>query len=266
MKNKRIGILYLATGRYICFWEEFYKTAQQFLFPDFEKTFFVFTDSEAIYDETNPNVKKYYYPKLKWPDAGLMKYDAFLKAEQDYADIDYLFYFNGNMKFVDTIGGEILPTEENENLAIAVWASYWHNRNNLEYPYNRDEKCWAYIPEGEGKYYFMAGLYGGKTPEFLEMCRELNTAIKIDMENGCSAHDESYANKYMLNRNPLLITPNYIMPDKWKIKGFTNNIKGIILKKHHYKYGGHAYLRGETDKKITPLKWWLNKVFGLHLT
>lgn len=259
----KIGILYLATGRYICFWEEFYKTAQKFLFPDAEKVFYVFTDSENFYGKNNPDVKTYYYPKLKWPDAGLMKYDAFLKG--NYTDVDYLFYFNGNMIFVDTIGEEILPKEENGNLAIAVWASYWHNRNNLEYPYNRDKNCHAYIKEGEGKYYFMGGLYGGKTKEFLDMCRELNADIKDDMAKNIPAHDESYANKYFLDKNPLIITPNYAMPDKWKIEGFKDNIKAIILKKNHYKYGGHAYLRGETDKKITPIKWWLNKVFGLHL-
>ena len=261
----KIGILYLATGRYICFWEEFFKSAEKYLFPNAEKTYFVFTDNEGIYEENNPSVKKYYYPKLKWPDAGLMKYDAFLKAEQDYSDIDYLFYFNGNMIFTDIIGEEILPKEENGNLAIAEWASYYHTKDNREYPYNRDERCWAYIPYGEGKHYYMGGLYGGKVPEFLQMCRELNDGIKMDIERGVNGHDESYANKYFLNKNPLVITPNYAMPQKWKIKGFENNIKAILLKKHHYKYGGHAYLRGETDKKITPLKWWLNKVFGLKL-
>jgi len=262
----KIGILYLATGRYICFWEEFFKSAQKNLFPEFEKTFFVFTDSENIYEENNPCVKKYFYPKLPWPEAGLMKYDAFLKAKEDFKDIDYLFYFNGNMIFVDKIGDEILPNEANENLAIAAWASFWHEKDNCKYPYNRDEKCWAYIPYGQGKHYYMGGLYGGRTKEFVQMCYELNQVIKEDLSKGVAGHDESYANKYMLNRNPLVITPNYAMPEKWKIKGFENNIKAIVLKKHHYKYGGHAYLRGETDKKITPVKWWLNKVFGLHLT
>ena len=261
----KIGILYLATGRYICFWKEFFKTAQKYLFPDAEKTFFVFTDSENIYEENNPCVKKIYYPKLKWPDAGLMKYDAFLKGEEYYSDIDYLFYFNGNMIFVDKIGEEILPTEENGNLAAAEWATFYGETDNTKFPYNRDERSWAYVPYGEGKHYYMAGLYGGKVPEFLQMCRELNTVIKADLAKEVIGHDESYENKYFLNRNPLAITPNYAMPQNWKIKGFENNIKAIVLKKHHYKYGGHAYLRGETDKKITPLKWWLNKVFGLNL-
>jgi hypothetical protein len=261
----KIGIMYLATGRYICFWEEFFKSAEKFLFPEHEKVYFVLTDNEHIYAEENDNVKKYFYPKLSWPEAGLMKYDAFLKAKEEFKDIDYLYYFNANMVFIDKIGDEILPDEKNGNLAIAVWANFWHNRDNLEYPYNRDVNCWAYIPEKQGEYYFMGGLYGGKTKEFVEMCEFLNGKIKEDLEKDVIAHDESYANKFMLDKNPLIITPNYAMPQNWKIEGFKDNIKAVILKKHHYKYGGHAYLRGETDKKITPLKWWLNKVFGLNL-
>jgi len=259
----KIGIIYIGTGRYICFWKGFFETAQKFLFPNFEKTFFVITDSEKIEYEENENVKKYFYPKMGWPEAGLFKYDAALKAENDLLACDYVFYFNGNMEFVDFIGEEILPDEKNDNLANCEWASYTGNNNNNEFPYDRNPDCWAYIPENSGKHYFMAGLWGGKTPDVIKMCKELNEATKADVERGviASHHDESYINKYMLNRNPLVIPCEYCMPDKWKIKGH-EKVKGKLLKKHHYKWGGHAYLRGETDKKITPLKWWLNKVFG----
>lgn len=261
----KIGIIYIGTGRYICFWKGFFETAQKFLFPEHEKTFFVITDSDKIdYGEKN-NVKKYFYPKMGWPEAGLYKYDAVLQAENDLKKCDYLFYFNGNMEFVGVIRDEILPDEKNGNLAICEWASYTECKNAHEFPYDRNPKCSAYIAPGQGKHYFMGGLWGGRSKEVIEMCKELNEMTKNDVANGiiASHHDESYINKYMIDKNPLVIPCEYCMPDKWKIKGHLN-IKGKLLKKHHYKWGGHAYLRGETDKKITPLKWWLNKVFGTH--
>lgn len=259
----KIAILYIATGRYICFWEEFYKSAKEYLFKGNEVDFFVYTDSLEFPYCNNSDVKKIYYESLKWPEAGLLKYDTILKAKEELNEYDYMFYFNANMKFVAPIGEEILPRVENDNLAICEWASYYNDRNNLEFPYDRNPECWASIKPGEGKYYLMAGLHGGKKDEYIKMCEFLNQKTKEDMQKGviASHHDESYINKYMIDKNPLIISPEYAMPLKWKIKG-CENIKAIIQKKHHYKWGGHAYLRGATDKKITIVKWWLNKVFG----
>lgn len=42
----RIAIVYLAIGKYDILWDEFYSSCEQYLFPDAEKHYFVFTDSE----------------------------------------------------------------------------------------------------------------------------------------------------------------------------------------------------------------------------
>ena len=39
-----IGILYIATGRYITFWEEFFKSAEKYFITEATKHYFVFTD------------------------------------------------------------------------------------------------------------------------------------------------------------------------------------------------------------------------------
>ena len=262
----KIGILYLGTGRYICFWEEFYKSALEFLFKNHEVHFFVITDAPEIAGEGEKNVRKYYYDKMKWPFSA-KKYEALLKAKVDAQKMDYLYYFNGNMKFVGTIGDEIIPSEEHGYFAICEWVNYT-NGNPDKFPYDRNPECWANIPLGQGKYYFMGGLHGGRSKEYLKMCEELDAVTKADVARNVIAvcHDESYINKFMLNKNPLVISSNYALPQGWKIEGPGGAPKALVLKKHHYKYGGHSYLRGDTDKKITPLKWWLNKVFGLKLT
>lgn len=263
----KIGILYIATGRYICFWDEFYNSAQKYLFKDHEKTYFLITDAADPPYVDNKTVMKYYYPKLPWPQASMFKFGAFYGLREDLSQMNYLYHFNSNMIFVDDIGDEILPNGANDGLAACVWPYAWHNNNVDELPYDRNPLCWANIDPGEGKRYFMGGVHGGRTREYLQMCAILDEKMKEDFEKGIIAvnNDESYVNKYLLDKNPLIMTPNYAMPAKRKIKGFENNIKGIITKKHHYRYGGHAYLRGETDKKITPLKYHLNKLFNLNL-
>ena len=42
----KIGILFIATGRYICFWKDFYKACEKYLLKNHEKTYFLFTDAE----------------------------------------------------------------------------------------------------------------------------------------------------------------------------------------------------------------------------
>ena len=261
----KIGVLYIATGRYICFWEEFYKTAKQYLFKNHEVHFFVITDAEKIFDEENEFVHKYFYKALKWPDSVMKKFEVLLIPKNEAINMDYVYHFNANMKFVAPIGDEILPEAENGYLAICPWANYL-GKDSSEFPYERNENSAAYIPQGEGKYYFMAGLVGGCSREYFEMCETCNSLAVQDLKNDIIPiwHDESIFNKFFLDKNPLIIPSNYCLPQNWKIKGVSKPV-GVILKKHHWKYGGHAYLRGETDKKITTVKYFLNKIFKLNL-
>lgn len=261
----KIGILYIATGRYICFWEEFYKTAKQFLFKNHEVHFFVMTDSENIFGEEDSFVHKCHFESFSWPESVMKKFETLLSVKEQAIFMDYVYYFNANMKFVAPVGDEIFPKEENGYLAICPWANCLHD-DPSEFPYERNEKSLAYIPFGKGKHYFMGGLHGGCAREYFDMCSVCNSWVHEDFANGITPvwHDESYINKFFLDKNPLIIPSNYCLPQNWKIKGVGAAI-GVILKKHHYKYGGHAYLRGETDKKITPIKYYLNKFFNLNL-
>lgn len=43
---QEIAILYIGVGRYIEFFEEFYNSCEKNFFPNINKKYFVFTDSE----------------------------------------------------------------------------------------------------------------------------------------------------------------------------------------------------------------------------
>ena len=74
MKKNKVGILYICTGKYDVFWEEFYKSCEKYFLPNSEKYYFVFTDSNHLYDEeNNKNIKKYYQENLGWPDNTLKR-------------------------------------------------------------------------------------------------------------------------------------------------------------------------------------------------
>ena len=64
-------------------------------------------------------------------------------------------------------------------------------------------------------------------------------------------HDESVLNKYVLNKKPLILDCRYLYPEGKNLRPFKKDIKILIRDKANPKYGGHAYLRGETAAKIT---------------
>ena len=91
------------------------------------------------------------------------------------------------------------------------------------------------------------------------MCENLAQLTRIDLANGVIPlwHDESMLNKYLLDKNPLIMPVNYLYPEgKWmpcrwrKNNPFKDNIKILSTDKTNPRYGGQDYLRELTDKKI----------------
>ena len=81
----KVGILYICTGKYIVFWEEFYKSCQKYFLSDSEcvKQYYVFTDVDKIYQEdVDVNIHRFYQEALPWPDIALKRYLRF--ASEDY--------------------------------------------------------------------------------------------------------------------------------------------------------------------------------------
>lgn len=250
----KIAVLYIVTGRYTCFWNEFYESCEKYLLNDAEKKYFVFTDAEYLDYEENENILKIHQEKLGWPYDTMLRFDIFLKQKELLKNYDYIFFFNANTKFLDYVKEEILPTEENDGLMTGSHGAFF-DKTPDEFTYDRNPKSQAYIPYGSGKHYATGALNGGTSQAYLTMCEELSRLTHIDMDNNVIPlwHDESMLNKYLLDKNPLIMPINYLYPawrKKWrKNNPYIKNIKILSTDKGHPKYGGTEYLRGLTDKK-----------------
>lgn len=212
----KVAILYICTGKYNIFWEDFYKTSQKYFLNNCNKEYFVFTDSEYIYNEKDNKIHKIYQENLGWPYNTLMRFNMFKKIEDKLKKFDYIFFLNANMLFIDYIGNEILPIKED---LLVVKHPGFYNKNNLEFTYDRNEKSLAYIPFGEGKYYVAGGFNGGKAEEFIKLIDKLDSNIKIDLDRNIIAlwHDESHLNKYILDKKIKILGCDYIYPEGWNI-------------------------------------------------
>ena len=269
----KIAILYIATGRYTVFWKDFYLSCEKYFIPEAEKEYYVFTDSEHLEFDSQSNVHLIEQKKLGWPYDTLLRFDMFLRIEDELKKADYIFFFNANTKFLKKISpAEILPDDEHDGLVAATF-----NWTPDKFTYDRNPKSTAYIPYGEGKYYFRGGVNGGTKDAYLQMIRTFSQNIKTDLDNDVIAewHDESHLNKYLLDKNPLVLSHYYCFNGEKFINPL--KVKIVMQNKALYKFGGHKYLRGQTDKKISlaeycvkrllkrlvflfPLKSWRKKV------
>lgn len=210
----KIGILYVGIGKYICMWEKFYESCEKFFLTEYEKEYFVFTDYPIAEDS---RIHVTYQKDLKWPGNVLFRYNMFLKRKQDLERFDYLFFFNGNTEFLQTIyPEEFLPTEDDNFLTGLSWHIY-SKKSPSDYPYERRKESKAYIAYGDGRYYLQAGLIGGQTESYIELLEQCELMTQADLKNSIIPvwHDESYLNKYLLNRKIKILDTKYGRPQEW---------------------------------------------------
>jgi hypothetical protein len=175
-----------------------------------------------------------------------MRYNIFLKYKNEFENLDYLIFFNANTLFVDYIfEKEFLPNEENDNL-VSVHHSGHYIMDNKWDGYDETQNSLSYIPKRDRvKKYCQGCLIGGKTNQFLEMCQEISNQIDIDLLNNIypSYWDEPYMNKYLSNKNPLILNPGYSFPDNTNAHTLMENIKIYALQLDKNNFGGHNFLR-----------------------
>lgn len=249
----KIAILYIGTGHYTVFWDEFFNSCEKNFIKDAEKHYFFFTDSKDFQSEDKVTIVP--QENLGWPLITCLRYKILNKIKEQLKDYDYAFFFNGNMEFVREITKEeFLPTEEDGYIVAPLHSGNKRMKSNYEFEYERNPKSTSYIPYGEGKQYFHAGILGGRVQEFLELLNTCERMMDEDLKHNFipKFHDESIFNKYILNRNYKVLNNYYIHPVHGKpFVKLNPKVKIIQRDKAKFKYGGHAYLRGETDQKIT---------------
>lgn len=215
MKYK-IAILYICTGKYDVFWEDFYKSSEKFFFNGYEKHYFVFTDSNKITSLENITVIE--KQSKGFPDDSLYRFNMFLEVEQAVSSYDYVFFLNSNMQFLKEVSLEIFPHEKFKGLiGVTHPLGYIYADRPSMFTYERNRKSTAYIPKLKGREYnyFMGGFNGGSTREYFIMIKELDRCVIEDDSNGIVAvyHDESHLNRYFFENTVHSLPTSYGFPE-----------------------------------------------------
>lgn len=242
----KIGILYICTGKYNVFWKDFYSTCEKNFITNSEKEYFVFTDAESLeFEKENVNIHRIYQENIGWPNNTLLRYEMFLREKENLLKMDYLFFFNANVSFLEKISAkEFLPTEK-ERLVGALHFGYY-NKPVKKYPYEDRKDSLAYTNKEKARYYFAGALNGGETKYFINTISEIDKNIKEDLRKKIVAkwHDESHWNSY-LNKNldvVKIINPSYLYHE-----GLPSEFVPKIILRDKNKFGGYAKLRDEIE-------------------
>lgn len=210
--KKRIGLLLISTGRYHHFIQPLITSADKHFLKDCEVFYFLFTDSKDKY-QSNREVVYIEKEHLPWPGPTLYRYNTFVNSYdvlKSY-NLDYLFYSDIDMLFVDEVGNEILSDR-----VVTIHPGFQGSRGTPEY---RPQSLACVYPY-EYMVYFAGGFNGGSFENFMNMSSYIDKNIQTDYRNGIIAiwHDESHINRYMIDNKPtLILDPGYCYGESMNI-------------------------------------------------
>ena len=203
-KRFKVGLLVVATGRYINFVEPLINSAKKHFLTNHDVTYFIFTEGQPPKAD---NIIKIQQNRLGWPYDTMMRYEMYYKAKDLLKDMDYLFASDADMLFVDTVGDEILSDR-----VATLHPLQFGNTGS----YDRNKNSTACINNGDGKNYFAGGFNGGSTKEFLRLADTITKNIYIDLGKNIIAlwHDESHINRYYVDNEPTkILSSSYCYPE-----------------------------------------------------
>jgi len=218
----KIAILYICTGPYSIFWNQFYQSSERRLLIHHEKTYFVFTDDDSINEKSNIKIFK----KLAqgFPLDSLLRFELFNSIKEHLEEFDFIYFFNSNMYIKDEIAEEIFPGSQNNGLVGVLHPGYY-SKKVFWYPFEKRKKSKAFTKYNEQLKYYMGSFNGGTSSAYLKLISNCQKNIEDDYTRDIIAiyHDESHLNCYLNSKHPLMLSPAFAFPENSNLP-FPNRI------------------------------------------
>ncbi|XP_046894702.1 globoside alpha-1,3-N-acetylgalactosaminyltransferase 1-like isoform X1 [Hypomesus transpacificus] len=215
--NITIATTVFALGKYVRFLKDFLGTAEIHYMVGYKVDFYIFTDSPGDVPNVTlaegRRVKVMKVPSSnRWQDisARRMEMIQLLIENTIRGQADYIFCLDVDSKFYAHFGVEALG-----RLVATIHPNYWFLGRD-QYTYERRPESRAYIPWGEGDFYYGGALFGGLLEDVRSMAETCRRNFEADTANGIEAawQEESHLNRYFLYNKPSkLLSPEYLWQD-----------------------------------------------------
>nr|XP_048288201.1 N-acetyllactosaminide alpha-1,3-galactosyltransferase-like isoform X2 [Myodes glareolus] len=239
-----VGLVVFAVGRYLEYYlESFLLSANMFFMVNQRVIIYVMLDDFSRMPFISLNrLRTYKIFKVKqerrWQDISMMRMKTISEHIADHIrhEVDYVFCMDVDQIFKGSYGLETLGE------SVAQLHTYWYKESPNKVPYERNEASEAYIPLGQGDFYYHAAVFGGTTTQVLKITQECARRIMNDKKNNIEAvwHDESHLNKYFFLHKPTkILSPEFC----WDLrKDTTPDIETVKLS---WNFKHYEFLRKE---------------------
>jgi len=205
--KKCVGLLVMATGKYVHFVDALLDSADSYFCKNHKVTYFVFTDGNL---KPRKNLIVIPQEQLGWPHDTMMRFAIYYKNKEYFTDYDYLFSCDADMLFAEHVDSEMFGCRVG-----TLQPNYLFDAK----PYECNPLSTACINRGEGAHYFAGGFYGASYDEFIKLTKVITDNISIDLARGYIAvnNDESHLNRYFIDHVPtVILSPSYCHFENWQ--------------------------------------------------
>lgn len=220
LKTTSAGLLYLCTGKYEMFFDDFYTSFEEHFLPGTTKNYFVFTDSERLrskYAQAS-NIRFFAIEHKGWPLGTLLRNRYFHENFAAFEGHDYLFFCNANLVCKQTVYLNELGLVDGHQLCGVQHPFYFHKKP-VDFIVEKTTTCHAYFTPEEVpliKHYFQGCFYGGRADAYRELVKTIYEWTEDDLSKNVMPVwlDESYLNKYFFKNQPFALHSGFAYPEK----------------------------------------------------
>ncbi|KAM5146545.1 N-acetyllactosaminide alpha-1,3-galactosyltransferase-like [Mantella aurantiaca] len=219
-----VGLSVFAVKQYLeSYLADFLVSANLYFMPNLSCVFYILTDHpDHVPDiKLRPGVSKVILqiPKRsRWQDISMLRMKDLLELvlPQARKKVDYLFCMDVDQIFTSNYGPEVLGE------LVAQLHSGYYLIQREKYTYEKDPRSAAYIPPGEGQFYYHAAVFGGTPSRLVNLTSSCLNGILRDKNQDVEAvwHDESHLNRYFILGTPptKILSPEYCWDNRLWLK------------------------------------------------